>query len=307
MRDALRRESVTVARAADLAPTLQLQNYSKSLKKSMDLEPDDIRTIRAFLSDERLGPFLRMAGSETDAVTLYLQTMRVGAALMPVIGFLEIAIRNAVSTRLTHHFRTDDWIVAERSPFRWKGDESGHLGKALSHARRAAYAKLDPGAKRSLDASAFPEGMPASITHAARSKRRQSAIVATHGQIVAQLTLFFWKRLFSADYETTLWKPILRPIFPNKEVKRAQVAVHLEALYEVRNRIAHHEPIHGARLSKALLAIKFVVENLECPVPDGTSVLARLLDRNRGELAREVALLETLIAGCRARRTADAG
>lgn len=272
----------------------------------MNLSADDIRTVRAFLSDERLGPFIRLAGSEAAAVTLYLQTMRVGAALMPVIGFLEVAIRNAVSTRLTGHFGTEDWIVAERSPFSWKGDEHGHLGKALSHARRAAYAKLDPGAKRSLDASAFPAGVPANIAHAARSKKRQSVIVASHGQIVAQLTLFFWKRLFSTDYETTLWKPILRSIFPNKGIKRAQVAVHLEALYEVRNRIAHHEPIHGARLSKALSAIAFVVENLESPMPNSASVLARLLDRMRGELAREVELLEALIAEYRAHRAAGA-
>lgn len=272
----------------------------------MNLSADDIRTVRAFLSDERLGPFIRLAGSEAAAVTLYLQTMRVGAALMPVIGFLEVAIRNAVSTRLTGHFGTEDWIVAERSPFSWKGDEHGHLGKALSHARRAAYAKLDPGAKRSLDASAFPAGVPANIAHAARSKKRQSVIVASHGQIVAQLTLFFWKRLFSTDYETTLWKPILRSIFPNKGIKRAQVAVHLEALYEVRNRIAHHEPIHGARLSKALSAIAFVVENLESPMPNSASVLARLLERMRGELAREVELLEALIAEYRAHRAAGA-
>jgi len=272
----------------------------------MNLGADDIRAIRAFLSDERLGPFIRLAGSEADAVVLHLQTMRVGATTMPIVGFLEIAIRNAVSDHLARHFGRPDWIAASLAPFVWKENEKAQLGKAVAQARRAAYAKLDSRQKRALDARAFAKGVLPKISHAERSRKRQGAIVVTHGQIVAQLTLFFWKRLFSADYETALWKPVLKAVFPNKSIGRAQVAVHLEALYEVRNRIAHHEPIHGARLSKALSAIAFVVENLGCPAPDGASVLARLLERNRGELAREVGFLENLIAECRARRAAGA-
>jgi hypothetical protein len=262
-------------------------------------DPTDIARIKRLLSEERLEPFRRLAGSDAVAVMLHLRTMRVGAALMPIVALLEIAIRNAVSERLVVLHGTGDWMNWPKPPFKWKGDEAGAISRAIAQARRAIYAKKDARGKRSLDRLAFPSGAPAGLSHAKRVKARQAQVATTAGQNIAQLTLYFWKRLFSEDYEATLWKPALRTLFPNKSIRRAQVAEHLEALYEARNRVAHHELLYGARLLRALDAIDFVVANFELRSPEPMSLLARLTGELRADLNREVTALDALVRSIR--------
>ena len=233
------------------------------------------------------------------AISAAAASAKPGAALMPVTGLLEIAIRNAVANRMTAYHGTPDWTTAPKPPFEWKTKEQDGIRRAVAQARRAAYAKLDAAGKRSLDARAFPVGARTGLSHSDRVSARQKAIAVPSGQIIAQLTLFYWKRLFSADYEATLWKPALRDLFPNKKVGRAEVAGHLEALYEARNRIAHHEPLYGSRLRRALAAIDFVVENFKNRTPDPKSLLARLTVDMRVDLRREVAALEALLVSFR--------
>ncbi|ELB86058.1 hypothetical protein Rwratislav_46905, partial [Rhodococcus wratislaviensis IFP 2016] len=53
----------------------------------------------------------------------------------------------------------------------------------------------------------------------------------------------FWRFLHSRSYEATLWTPSLRHAYPHQTPRRrSDVYNHLNTL---RNRIAHHEPIHG--------------------------------------------------------------
>ena len=163
-------------------------------------------------------------------------------------------------------------------------------------ARRAAYAKLSQADKRRLDALAFPHGVPPGLTHEAHSKGRQKVVAITQGQLIAQLTLFFWKRLFSPDYEATLWKPSLRRLFPNKAVSRAQIAANLENLYQTRNRIAHHEPVMDARLASVLAAVDFLALNFTMRTPTEDGILAKMTETDRAALKNEAATLAALLA-----------
>lgn len=262
-------------------------------------DPEDIARTKRLFSAERLAPFVRLAGADSGAIALHLQTMRIAAALMPIVGLLEIAIRNAIADRLSAVHGETDWIRAPKSPFEWKEDEDAGIRRAILYAQRSSYAKLDNRQKQALDKAAFPNGVPLTLPHGKRVKERQKRIAVSIHEIVVQLTIFFWKRLFSSDYEATLWKPVLRGLFPNKAIGRAVVSTHLESLYEVRNRIAHHEPIHGRRLRQVLKAIDFVIENFERRTPDPNSLLARLTADMRADLRREVAALDALIASFR--------
>jgi hypothetical protein len=73
-----------------------------------------------------------------------------------------------------------------------------------------------------------------------------------HGQVVAELSLGFWRYLVAQRYLTSLWIPALHGAFPGGpnelRTRRRQVERHLAALMLVRNRAAHHEPIHGRDL-----------------------------------------------------------
>ena len=256
---------------------------------SRPLSDDDVVSVVTFMSQARLQYFHNIAQSDRDAIELHQLSMRVSSALMPVVGIIEIAIRNAVCCELAASFGTPDWLHAPPPPFTFKGDETAKIRQAKSSAQRACYSKLSNTEKNALDAAAFPAGVPANINHETHTKRRQRTIQVTNGQIIAQLTLFFWKRLFSKDYEATLWKRALKNVFPNKRLSRSDISDHLEALYVCRNRIAHHEPIYGTRLRDALEAIDFVAHNFMAKRPSSDSPLAKILDPHMPLLSQSTA------------------
>ena len=244
----------------------------------------ELAEAAALLSSERLAEFLRIAVTERDAVEIHQLCLSVAGALTPVVGLLEIALRNAICRELREAFGVPDWLTNPPPPFAWKGDEIEKLKQGSAHARRAVYTKMTGAEKRALDALAFPSGPPRSISHEARSKARQKVIQASTGQLIAQLTLFFWKRLFSADYEDTLWKRRLRRLFPNKSLSRGIVASHLETLYQARNRVAHHEPILGVRLVAVLEAVDFMAQEFGSKGPDGQTVVGKMISSYREAL-----------------------
>lgn len=253
--------------------------------------------IGVLLSPERLAPFLAITGTEQDAIGLHNQALRLSAALMPVIALIEIALRNAACERLRVKLGVPNWLTAPpRAHLTWHGKEEESIRKAIAHAQRAAYAKLNHGEKKALDALAYPNGVPANLPRARRVRARQAKIQVGVGQTVAQLTLSFWKGLFSVDYEATLWKPILRQLFPNKAIDRVQIAHHLEVIYEVRNRIAHHEAVINRRLDAVLASIEFITQNFGARPPSPDAVLAQMTAPFRQVLEAEVTATRALIA-----------
>jgi hypothetical protein len=241
------------------------------------LTDEDIAAVTELLSRERLGTFQAMTGTTRGAVKLHQQMLQFAGALMSVTAVVEIALRNTVCDRLREHFGVDGWLRRPPAPFVWKDEERGKIEAAVRSAQRAAYTKLQSCDKRTLDQAAFRRGVPPGLQHELRVDARQKAIVVQSGQVITQLTMYFWKRLFSSDYEQTLWKPALKRIFPNKRIDRCAVAVQLERIYQTRNRVAHHEPVYGHRLHDTLNAVNFIASNLGAAGGDGCTALHKML------------------------------
>lgn len=261
----------------------------------MDLLDHDIASISAFLSSERLATFQAITGSTKEAILLHQQMLQFGTTLMSVTAVIEIAIRNAICERITALLGGGGWLRTPPAPFAWEPSEKSKIGQAEASARKAAYAKMPHAMKKSLDPVAFPHGIPPGHTHDEIAKERQKAIVVADGQVIAQLTMAFWKRLFSTEYEHALWNRSLKHIFPDKQLKRAHVAVQFEELYQARNRIAHHEPIYDKRLERVLMAVEFVVEKFGAMDATGKTPLAKLLDDDLQILVAEAKALEAKI------------
>jgi hypothetical protein len=181
---------------------------------------------------------------------------------MSMIALLELALRNATNHQLVIDFGDENWLVSEKSPVPLKAFERKAVAAAIGHAQRAAYAKLNHKEKAWLDAFAFPSGVPSGMKHKTVVSKRQRLFVVSHGQVISQTTFSFWKRLYSNDYESVLWKRSLKRVFPNKVLKRSDISSNLETVYAIRNRVAHHEPVYGARLSEAMSALEFLRESL---------------------------------------------
>lgn len=243
----------------------------------MPIEEEDIPVIAVQLSPERLGKLFQLTGSARAAIELHQDTLKLGCALMSVTATIEIALRNSVCENLSEHFGVAGWLLQPPFPFRWKEPERSKVSAALDSARRDEYAKLSQNEKSRLDQIAFSDGRPSHLSHLDRARKRREQIAVTDGKVIAELTLYFWKRLYGPDYEQSLWRTCLKKTFPNKKLKRAMIADSLEIIYQSRNRVAHHEPVLHKRFNDTMRGVQFVIENLGSQTPSNNTPLARLL------------------------------
>ena len=215
-----------------------------------------------FISPERLKTYEGHTDSQKKAIALHGHTLQLGSSLMSMIALLELSLRNSSNHCLTNGFGDADWLLPGKKVVPLKPFEMKAISTATNHAQKAAYSKLSYKEKTYLDAFAYPTGIPAGTPHKNVVKKRQSLFVVSHGQIVSQTTFSFWKRLYSGEYEADLWKPCLKKVFPNKNLKRGEIAASLETIYATRNRVAHHEPVYGQRLVDVMTAIDFIRNSL---------------------------------------------
>jgi len=87
----------------------------------------------------------------------------------------------------------------------------------------------------------------------------------TSGKIVAELKFVFWEKMFTHSHDGAIWNPHFRTVFPNADpVKTVQtLRAHgydrLNRIRDLRNRIAHHEPIFRRNIQEEYDRIREVV------------------------------------------------
>jgi hypothetical protein len=180
-----------------------------------DIPPVDLAynraAVAAQLSEIRLAPYLAAVGGDLErALTLYVWNARMAGALFEEIHYAEVFLRNALVAQLE--------VIAAANPSTAGGwYEAGFLDEA-------SFAEISR-AKEKL------------------SRRHASP---TEGRIIAELPLGFWHNLL-ASHEQRLWERGLYRAFVNLPLsdgnEHLEVAQRLHELGELRNRIAHHEPI----------------------------------------------------------------
>jgi hypothetical protein len=183
------------------------------------------------LSPPRFGRYLSAAGSAEHAAELYAWNGRLSAAVHEELGMLEIILRNALDRQLVKYHQ-----VALHGDGRWYADrrmpwQSARMIEQIDRARAQATGNWR-----------FPE-LP--------------------GKVIAELTFGFWRYILAAPYQNTLWAPALRHAFPHLHPARRATAYQVvDQLNSVRNRVAHHEPIHcldiTARHQEVLLAASWI-------------------------------------------------
>jgi hypothetical protein len=177
------------------------------------------------LTTDRLGSYLAAtAGDLALAVELYDWNTEVGGAFHEDIGRIEVVLRNALDAALVAHGNTKGW------PTVWYQRRQLFPGK---HGDRAL---VDIATARK------------------RATRRGKAEV--HGKVIAELSFGFWRYLCTPAYLTSLWVPALADAFPHHpkhgdpRAVREDVDDRVQRIHFLRNRIAHHEPIHHRNLQR---------------------------------------------------------
>lgn len=88
---------------------------------------------------------------------------------------------------------------------------------------------------------------PRARTAVAHAARQAGGPAAPHGKLIAELPFGFWSSLLADEHNRRLWQPALRHAFEGP-VRRRRLHAELDEVRRLRNRIAHHEPIHTRAL-----------------------------------------------------------
>ncbi len=167
-----------------------------------------VDSISARQKPDRVQGSHRVNGRSVDALALHRFNARLSGLLLETIGGFEIVLRNAVVTSIMNHFDRPDWYRA-----------------------RSFTQRLD--ARRRTN-----------IREACRVLENRNR-PPNSDRIVAELTFNFWVALPNGKYRETFWIPFLRTVWPAGEDVR-KLHKDLLRIRDLRNRIAHHEPVFAS-------------------------------------------------------------
>ncbi|WP_280181529.1 hypothetical protein [Nocardia farcinica] len=209
--------------------------------------------LRRFLSAGRFDRYVQVAGSDVAGEQLYEWNQLASGAWHETLGSFEIVLRNALDAQLiSYHQRirkgNGDWYADPKMPW----GTGTRLAQSIRKARsRATLNKTIP---------------------------------EVHGKVIAELNFGFWRYTLAGTYQSTLWAQAYRHAFPHLR-PRSRTAVYdpIVELHELRNRVAHHEPIHGvdhtARLNDLLQVLAWIDPAAAAWVEDTTRIPAVLGSR----------------------------
>jgi hypothetical protein len=205
------------------------------------------------LSYDRLRSYLDDCGNDLNrALDLYDWNAHIAAAFLEDLGRLEVVLRNRFDEALT------ELTASAGRPPLWYDHKSLFPGK---HARNALR-DLRKAKQRATD-----HGKRAMI----------------HNKVISELNFGFWRFLCSPRYHTTMWVPALAAQFPNHPSieNAAQIRTEVESrmrqLHFLRNRVAHHKPIHRRALTDDAALIFALAQWMCLDPPEFWAIVARLM------------------------------
>jgi hypothetical protein len=194
-----------------------------------DFSPQEQLKIPATLSIPRFATYLDACNNANEAaLRLYGWNARVSSAFLFPLHLFEICIRNAVANAAT----------ATYSPtWPWAATFERSLPDYQHFSPRREIVKV---------------------------RQRHQAPQST-GKVIADLKFAFWVSMFTGRHDRRLWRPHLKIEFPNTPpgmtVERVRTRIYAVAdeVRQLRNRIAHHEPIFRRDLIASYEAIEEIV------------------------------------------------
>ncbi|MBB4955679.1 hypothetical protein H4S14_003766 [Agrobacterium vitis] len=149
---------------------------------------------------------------------LYECNAQLSKHIYDLIGGFEVALRNRISSAIIEQYQREDWYRSRK------------FLMVLARERRANIAEV-------------------------RKRLKIDQRQERSGRIVAGLTFHFWASLHENKYRDHIWTPYLHRIWPKGENLK-KVHKDLLKIRDLRNRIAHHEPIFNEKWHNRVLVIR---------------------------------------------------
>lgn len=189
--------------------------------------------LEHWVSSDRLTRYRDARESTTE---LYIWNASLSSAYFEISGHAEVLLRNVIHARLAPLSPGERWYKDERYPF-------------TQQARR----DIDTAIRRATKNGETPE---------------------KPGKVVAELSFGFWRFLLGAHYAATIW-PKISPGFkglPRHLRSRSDLEAAATRVNDLRNRVAHHEPVFHRfpeqYLADIYLIAKYVDDRSERMVRD---------------------------------------
>jgi len=181
-------------------------------------------SFRQYFSASRINRYLAATGnSQSRTVKLYKANLRICQSFHPLLGILEVILRNRLNDVLSAHFTDPDWIINQKTGF--MSDPS-----LTFTYKKTGQSRTNDFLKREINK--------------AERRLRKTGTPITSGKIIAEQTLGFWTDLLEVHhYKILRGKPI--QIFSSLPSGhgRKEVNDELDKIRRFRNRINHNEPV----------------------------------------------------------------
>ncbi|WP_161958845.1 Abi family protein [Ferruginivarius sediminum] len=161
------------------------------------------------------------------AIHLYRWNVELSESLYWPLQTVEIAFRNAIAATLRDRFGAG-WHL------------NGHFHRILAEEHRLKLRQA-----------------------VARQKRKRKSERPTEDAVIADMPFGFWTSLLTARYDVPLkWNHNIRRSFPHipRGCSRGTIAGSADRIRDIRNRIAHHEPILHLKLDRKYGEIKTLLD-----------------------------------------------
>lgn len=257
--------------------------------------------VEAYISKARLKTYIALTnnGSLKECIGAYVWNKRVGAALFPLLQCLEVTLRNGVNNAASAHFTTAAWF----DPLtKLAGHDYFHsFMNQYPQFRNDFYRKgVSSGSRKNKKIwTSRHENMLAQ----AKDKLSKASKPHHADAIVAELMLGFWVGMFEKNYHdlnapARLWPHLEPMVFPHllpSERRHSDVHKKLLPIKELRNRVAHHEPVwKHASVGNSVAAI-----NMLTKIIDDVVLLINGISRERAGMLHESGIEGMARAICR--------
>lgn len=192
----------------------------------MPFTQDELHALPTVFSAPRFATYLaETQGDKVRALELYQWNMEVSSAFLAPLQMCEVSVRNAIAEAIELTYGPN-----------WPYERSFEI--ALPNPSRA---------------------------YSPRQNLLQHRNEPTTGKVIAELKFVFWERMFTRRHDDTIWNKHLRTVLPHTDAVKSVQDLRrdayqmLEAIRDLRNRIAHHEPIFRRNIREEYDRIRAVV------------------------------------------------
>ena len=192
----------------------------------MPFTADELHALPDIISAPRFATYLaEQNGNRVEALELYQWNLEVSCAFFTPLQVCEVSIRNAIAQAIELTYGAT-----------WPYEKSFEISlanpsKAYSPRRNLLQHRNEP----------------------------------TTGKVIAELKFVFWERMFTSRHDGAIWNHHLRTVLPNLDSTKSVQQLRKEAfdtlhgIRDLRNRIAHHEPIFPRNIQEELAQIRKVI------------------------------------------------